>query len=123
MNDDNPKAYMIALFTRIHSVVQSVKAVGEGEEETYSRVHLYANLLHNDQPKEHLPIPVFSYIKPTIGVSFLLYIMLSMGRFATEIDLTLHQSIRECFRYAKMIGPENDEDSLTSYTKTMISCA
>ena len=46
--------------------------------------------------------------------------MLSIGRFATEIDLTLRVYIRESLRYEKLIGPLDDEDSLYEYSNTLI---
>ena len=46
-----------------------------------------SHLLFNDCSEEHLPIPVYSYQRPDMGVQFLLHILLSMGRFSTEIDL------------------------------------
>ena len=44
-----------------------------------------------DDGNKNLPIPVYSYVKPTMGPRFLLHIMLSMGEFETEIDLILHK--------------------------------
>ena len=51
-----------------------------------------------------------------MGVQFLNHILLSLGRFETEIDLMMHPIVRECFRYAKLIGPADDEESLQSYS-------
>jgi len=42
-----------------------------------------------------------------------------LGRFSTEIDLSLHGTIRERLRYAKLIGPNNDEDSLQRYSNEL----
>lgn len=36
------------------------------------------NFLYDDKNR-HIPIPVYSYIKPTMGPIFLLHIMLSLG--------------------------------------------
>ena len=57
----------------------------------------------------------FSYIAPTMNTSFLLHIMLSLGRFETEIDIFLHRTLRECFRYCGLIGEEDDAASLERY--------
>ena len=46
--------------------------------------------------------------------------MLSMGHFATEIGLTLHASIMESLRDAKLIGPLDDEHSLYEYSNTLL---
>ena len=41
--------------------------------------------------------------------------MLSMGRFETEIDLNMHQSILKCLRSCGLVGSNNDTDSLKHY--------
>ena len=69
---------------------------------------------------DYLPIPVFSKVLPSVGNQFILHFMLRCGRFETEVDLTLHTSLRECLRYAKLIGNENDYDSLDKYTNELM---
>ena len=46
-------------------------------------------LPHNNDYKDHITIPFLSYITPTMNLSFMLHIMLPMGRFDTEIETTL----------------------------------
>ena len=46
----------------------------------------------------------------------ILHILISLGRYKTEIDLLQHVSLREPFRYAKLIGPENDDEYLQNYS-------
>jgi len=77
------------------------------------------NMLYDDDDR-HIPIPVFSYVKPTLGPRFILHILLSLGEFETEIDLILHENLRESFRYAKLIGLENDEASLKEYSSHLL---
>ena len=76
---------------------------------------------YDDGFDKHLPIPVYSYIKPTMGPQFLLHILLSMGRFETERKLLLNPSMKECLRYAKLIGTEDDELSLSSYSNNLLA--
>ena len=38
--------------------------------------------------------------------------MLSLGKFDTEIDLTLHSTIRESLHYAQLIGPSDEPEDL-----------
>jgi hypothetical protein len=61
--------------------------------------HVKSNLIISHGEYYTLPTPVFSYTKPSSGVNFLLHIMLSLGKFDTEIDLMLHSSIRNSLRY------------------------
>ena len=58
---------------------------------------------------------MYLYLKPMLGVQFIHHVMLSLGRFATEIDLTMQPTIRESLRYAKLIEPSNDKDELEKY--------
>ena len=43
-----------------------------------------------------------------------------MGRYATELDLIMHPSLRESLRYAKLIGPSNDPDDLVEYSNKLL---
>lgn len=70
--------------------------------------------------KGNLLVPVYTYIKPKMGHQFILHILLSLGRFETEIDLTQHQSLRDCLRYAKLIGSNTDTDSLQEYSNNLL---
>ena len=60
----------------------------------------------------HLPVPVYLFINPTMNTRFLLHLLLSMGHYETEYDMILHPTLRESFKYAKLIGAEVDEESL-----------
>jgi predicted GIY-YIG superfamily endonuclease len=112
---DNPPSLMIEIFRSIHQELSSDHVLDEGFQE-----YVFKNLLDADLGFEHLPCPVYSYVKPTMGFSFLNHILLSMGQFETEIDLKMHHSIRDSFRYAKLIGHENDEESLQRYSDELL---
>ena len=43
-----------------------------------------------------------------------------MRQFEREFDLLLHTNLRESFRYAKLIGPLNDTDSLMEYSNQLL---
>ena len=73
-----------------------------------------------DEDEKNLPVPVFTYIKPQMGHQFILHILLSLGRFETEADLTLHRTLRDSLRYAKLIGDRNDESSLRQYSNQLL---
>ena len=77
------------------------------------------NLLYDDEHR-HIPIPVFSYVKPTMGPRFILHILLSLGEFDTELDLILHRTLRDSFRYAKLFGPLDDDESLKEYSNHLL---
>ena len=88
--------------------------------ETGFRKFVLEEIIHINRNEDHLPIPVYSYLKPTLGVQFIHHVMLSLGRFATEIDLTMHPTIRESLRYAKLIGPSNDQEELEKYSNQLL---
>ena len=78
------------------------------------------NLLFEDKLK--LLIPVHSYIQPSTQHQFILHLLLSLGRYKTEIDLVQHASLRDAFRYAKLIGNNNDKESLLKYNDNIFVC-
>ena len=51
-----------------------------------------------------------------MGTQFVLNILISLGHYKTKIDLLQNGSLRESLCYAKLIGPENDDESLQSYS-------
>ena len=110
---------MISLFLRINRALALENEPNLSIEEIKFREFMHAHLLHHEEKEEHLPIPIYSYLKPTMGVSFILHVMFSMGRFETEIGLIMHRSIRRCLKYCGLIGERNDEESLTEYANTL----
>ena len=76
----------------------------------------YKHLIYVGDKRKHLPIPVYSFMKPKNAIHFLTHILLSQGEFLTEIDLMTHQTLRDCFRYAKLIGDDNSPESLQEYS-------
>jgi predicted GIY-YIG superfamily endonuclease len=121
-NDEHPEALMIMLelFKKIMYLMDSNNEDDLNDNDTTVLGFVLENLIDNNDAQDHLPVPVFSYIRPTNGVQFLHHILLSMGQFTTEIDLVLHQSIRESFRYAKLIGPSDDPTDLQSYSDRLL---
>ena len=67
-----------------------------------------------------LPICVYSQIRPTGGINFILHILLSMGRFDTEMEMTIHETLRECLRNARLIGPSDDPTELKKYSDALL---
>ena len=70
--------------------------------------------------KSHLPVPVYSYLKPKDSTRFLLHLELSLGHFNTDYDLIFHRTIIESLRYCKLIGANNDENSLKLYSRELL---
>ena len=81
---------------------------------------LLKEIIYDSGRDEHLPVPVYLYLKSTLGVQFIHHILISLGRFTTEIDLTIQPSIREALRYAKLIGPSNNKQDLECYSDQLL---
>ena len=116
---------MVTLFQRMNRLLLNGHQLDENNvNERGDRLFyefMMVNLIQDDSKIcAHLPIPVFSHIKPTTGFQFIHHILLSMGCFDTEVDLILHPSLREAFRYAKLIGPPNERNNLENYSKKLL---
>ena len=110
---------ILDLFVEIHRVL-SVDIDDLDNDGREFKEHVVQNLVVSHGKYYTLPTPVFSYTKPSTGVQFILHIMLSLGKFDTEIDLTLHQTLRDSLRYAKLIGPSNEPEDLRQYSNDLM---
>ena len=107
------------MFNNIYHVIQS-NDDDLNEDELFFKTHAKKNLLISHTRFYTLPTPVFSYTKPSNGAHFILHIMLSMGKFDTEIDLTLHSTLQESLRYCQLIGPSDIREDLTQYSNELM---
>ena len=51
-----------------------------------------------------------------MGSEFILNTLLSLGKFSTEHELLLNDTLRGCFRNAKFIEKEDYSESLQNYS-------
>ena len=114
---ENPEICMYSFMMKIidlnKKIIMNIDI--ENDEDKNLWKFIKENLLYDNNDK-HIPIPVYSYVKPTMGPRFILHIMLSMGEFDTELDFLLHPTLRESLRYCNLIGPLEDEVSLQNYS-------
>ena len=59
------------------------------------------NLIYEDN-NSHLPIPVYSYMRPTMVHQFILNILLSLGKFSTKFDLLQYKPLHYSFENARI---------------------
>lgn len=111
---------MVSIIQKISYVLSENDNSNLNTEEKLFFEFASEKLIYEDN-KKHLPIPVFDYIKPTMGPQFLHHLLLSLGRFTTELDLVFHTNIRSCFKYAKLIGSGEDADSLELYSDKLLN--
>ena len=69
------------------------------DEEIYTLMYI-----HRDVGTGNLPIPVLSNTSPTNAAQFLTHIILSLGKYETEIDALTHLTSRGCLRAVGLIG-------------------
>ena len=112
-NEENSDRDMIALFHRLY------RAVLTGEDEEFC-TFAYKHLIFEEHTDKHLPIPIYSHIKPTMAPEFILHILLSMGRFHAEQEILLKPSLQDSFKNTKLIGTESDNESLSSYSNELM---
>ena len=72
-NEDNGKNVIYQLFQFISDIINS------------NTGNLLIHFVYNNEAEIHLPIPVYSYIRPDMRTQFILRVLLSLGRFSTEI--------------------------------------
>ena len=60
---------MIYIFRNINHVVKSYSSFFTNEEFSFLE-HAESNLIFVDSDNAHLPIPIYLYLKPSMGVQF-----------------------------------------------------
>ena len=110
---------MVSLFHHLHHVTQNCANLNN----THQIFLDFANkhLFYDDYDYENLPILVYSDIKPYMGPVFILNALLSLGRFSTECELLLNDTLRGCFRNVKMIMKEDDPEYLQNYSNQVMN--
>ena len=109
-NEENIDNRMVSLFRYLHHVTNNCANINNTDQ----IFHDFANkhLLFDDVNYEHLPIPVYLCIKPSVWTEFILNILSSLGRFSKERDLLFNETVRCWFCNAKLIWEEYDTESL-----------
>ena len=84
---------MVSLFFNTnYSFSTSVEELDNNNKQFYE--HVNKNLLLTYEEEKYLPIPVYPLLTPTIISQLINHIMLSLGRYATYLDMPLNVSIR-----------------------------
>ena len=85
-NYDEGRYAMIELFKEINYIINCENSLILNDEEQQFLQFTNVNFIDNNEQLKHLPIPVFLYIKPSLGIQFVHHILISMGKFSTQID-------------------------------------
>ena len=109
----------------IYDAIRYMITVHDADEESLSEQDSLwkVTYLHEfivDDGLELLPIPVPSPVGPRNAHSFFIHIILSLGKYTTEIDVLRHPSARTCLQKAKLIGTDIDANSLQLYVDKLL---
>ena len=74
-----------------------------------------------DDGKELLPVPVLTNVNPANSHEFFVHIVLSLGKYVTEIDVLHNASPRVCLEKARLIGTETDDKSRHRYVNELLT--
>ena len=99
------------------AVINIIKAYQEVEvgsiSDEFDDEDIYTPMyIHCDVGTGNLPIPVLSNTSPTNVTQFLTHVILSLGKYDTEIDALTHRTSRGCLKAVGLIGDRSDADSL-----------
>ena len=78
------------------------------------------HLFYDYDGGEHLTVPVYSGIKPSMGPEFILNTLLSLVRISTDRKLLLNDTLRGYFCNAKLIGEEDYPESMQNYSNQVM---
>ena len=110
---------MVSLFCRLHHVTQNFINLNNTDRKflDFANKHIF----YDNNDEEHLPISVYSGIKPSRRPEFIFNTLLFLGIFYTEREILLNDTIRGCFRNVKFIGEEDDPIYMQSYLKQVMN--
>ena len=111
---------MVSLFSRLHHVTQNCANFNDTDWNflDFTNKHLF----YDDDDKEHLPIMVYSGIKPSMEPGFIINTLISLGRFSTECKIILNYTLRGWFRNVKLIGEEDEPEYMQRYLNQVMNC-
>ena len=78
-------------------------------------------MIDKHEYQKYLPMTIYYFIIPTIGVQLILHTMLYMGIFETNINLTICEYMCESLHYTQLIVPSDDKENLQEDSKNILS--
>ena len=115
-NEEDIYHGMVSLIRHLHHITQIFANINNNDQIflDFKNKHIF----YNDDDHGHSPIPVYSDIKTSMGPEFILNTLLYLGRFSTEQELFLKDTLIGCFSNEKLISEEDDPEYLQNYSKT-----
>ena len=110
---------MVLLFPHLHHVTQNSTNLNNNHQIFLDFTKKY--LFNDDSDDNHLPIPVYSGIKNSMGTEFIWNTLLSLGIFSTKREIFWNDTLSGCFRNAKLIRKNYDPKSLQNYSNQVMN--
>lgn len=109
-----------AFAININETVQHIVMQYEASLESSDVPDEYFDEFIFDDLEENLPVPVTTNVDPKNTTTFLNHICLSLGKFETEMDVFQSNQPREMLRRARLIGDDEDAESLEKYCNDLM---
>ncbi len=100
---------------QMNEIVRDMMRVEEADENSLSEEDAawkqsFGDFIHDDG-EDLLPIPVMTDVNPSNTQQFFIHLVLSLGKYTTEIDALHRQNPRETLEATRLIGTATDEAS------------
>ena len=124
VNRDESIVFGIKMNETVLNIINTYEKYEFGEALSNEQSHWVnsgmLDFIHDhDDSIESLPILVPSNSRPNNAHHFIIHIVLSLGRYDTEVDALTHSTIRKCFQKTGLIGDATDTDSLKEYSNKL----
>jgi predicted GIY-YIG superfamily endonuclease len=93
-------------FGIIHDIQETrlrIRNQGSSEARLQKWYEMQSRFVDVSTDKLRLPVVVISNVKPKFPIQFLYHVLLSMGKFDNEFDITIQPTMREAFREAGLL--------------------
>ena len=90
-NEEDIAHAMVSILCHLHDVTKICANINNTDQNFLEISN--KNLFYDDDDDKHLPIPVYSVIKPSMGTEHILNNLLSQGRFSTERKIILQMTL------------------------------
>ena len=114
---DNAETKIKDICNFLHDSYQQEKQGVIFTGETKKRWEACKEMFLDPEDPRDTPVVYFTIVKPKLANRFLVHILLSMGKFTSELELTLSGSIKNAFIAAKLLDPAHPQQSVKSITK------
>ena len=108
----------------INKTIQSMIRIKQSNDESLNEQDIqwkstFDGFIHDDG-LDLLPIPVMTNVNPSNTHLFFVHVILSLGKYVTEMDVLKNASPRVCLQKARLIGMEENDESRQQYANDLL---